>query len=410
MSQQVFQSPTGSGGSIASEASRMALNAASLQQGSAAPSKASDHSEARPETVMSSPTPSPTSAGPEMLVDLPPVKQFLVVTTTYHEEGQLKEVPALLYSSTTSKPLLYPMTRTQMGNLWCGASLRGLTITSQYPHDPVSYLAEKMDMPREVINHIITTLDYYGGGSKGSHDGVASWREMYLSDSSIPLGTVPCQDCDASIPATWQLLESRALNMNRASCIVTGVPCQTPRQAPVPPPPPPSAMKRPAPPGLTPHSVTFRDVPRPPPTPPSASVPSPPLAHPQSLLSPLFQPATGPNAIPLSSPQHWNPLESPQGNAQLARSFRDSQFISNEQPDPNQAFKQCLVETLAELGVSVPANKFANSQNNGTQKLIRGLGRREAGEREGGVMRESAIRSGFVGIGGRLHGARKSEE
>ena len=282
---------------------------------------------------------------------------MLVVDASYRVGERLMEVPALLYASATSKPLVYPMSRATLGDLWDGIRLRGVTITSQHPADPIAHLAAKMNMPKEAVNHIFATMEHEGGGSRGSHDGLARWRERYLNEGAVPLGTTACQNCNSTIPLTWKALESNAIDYHHASCAAVGREC-------LPSAPPPAGLRvlqQGPPPGITaPNQAVPPEAQAPLPPQRTKGPPRQPLQH--FLLSPSCSHATGANAVPLGNAVSWDLQDSSSDTANaLPRAPAQASCESDAQPLLQQI--QALTKCVGDLQLRLSGSKTGKKKH-----------------------------------------------
>ena len=123
--------------------------------------------------------------------------QLLVVQATLTMGGYRRSIPALYYTSTNGEHhYAYPFSRTLIGTAW--HTLEHLNRCEfQYCHesDPIRFCARRADLPPEMVQRLLISLEQNGGGSTLDTGKLQAWHNDVRNPEGRISAGVPCMLC-----------------------------------------------------------------------------------------------------------------------------------------------------------------------------------------------------------------------
>ena len=146
--------------------------------------------------------------------------QLLVAQATRTMGGFRRSMPVLMYSSPNGDAkYVYPFTRTLVGTVWhTSEQMEQCDFQHIHEPDPIRFCSRRADLPAEMVQTLLHSLEHHGGGSRMDPTRLKVWHEDVRHPEGLVAAGVPCMLCGI-------LNEVRLSDVMHLSGISNGMAC-----------------------------------------------------------------------------------------------------------------------------------------------------------------------------------------
>ena len=123
--------------------------------------------------------------------------QLTVAQATITAGGYRRSVPVLYYTSTNGEnKYVYPFTRTLIGTVWYTPEhLNRCEIQHVHEPDTIKFCARRADLPVEMIQQLLVSLEQNGGGANLDTAKLVEWQNDVRNPEGKFSAGIPCMQC-----------------------------------------------------------------------------------------------------------------------------------------------------------------------------------------------------------------------
>ena len=133
---------------------------------------------------------------------LPTGGQMIVAKATINVNNESRIIPALCYQTNQARFMIYPFTRTLMGTAWgsledltqVGCKLENIPDGSMF-QNRVEYCSRWADLPHEMVQQFIVSMECNGGGSAYDAGRLMEWKRRIQNPRGGLAAKVTCPQC-----------------------------------------------------------------------------------------------------------------------------------------------------------------------------------------------------------------------